>query len=98
MPGPLSQTTISGKVINKKVHNPYKKTPNKETTSAVNSTTAVTTCIANNAEEEEAMILSTIKYNHMKGNTTNAGYKSAIRWYDIYKATDANLSSVFLFG
>ena len=99
MPGPLTQSTLSGKVIKKKVHNPYKKTPNKETNSAVTSTataatTAVTTCIANNAEEEE-MIQSSIKYNHMKGVTTNSGYRSAIKWYDIYKATDANLTAQY---
>ena len=95
MPGPLSQATISGQVI--RIINPYNTNSNRGTPSAASNNTGVTAnsdntrTNTNPAEEEETMILSNLNYNHMKGNTTNAGYRSAIRWYDIYKATDSNL-------
>ncbi len=100
MPGPTVQTDLYGKVVHPL--NVYKTNSNRNTTSAASTNTASTANAGNSAsnnnasnraaEEEEAMIVSTLQYNHMKGNTTNSGYKSAIRWYDIYKATDANLS------
>ena len=89
----LKQSTLSS------VHNPYKiiRNQNSVTVSPATATTRATTTTTttasiNNATTEEDNMGTAHKYNHMRGKTTNAGYRNAIRLYDLYKEKNRDLA------
>ena len=91
--GALVQSTLHS------VINPYKINRNQPTTATTRATTTTTTAststeTADNATtEEDNMGESTVyKYNHMKGKTTNGGYRNAIRLYNLYKDKNRDLA------
>ena len=90
----LKQSTLSS------VHNPYTiiRNQNSVTVSPATATTRATTTTTttasiNNATTEEDNMGTAHKYNHMRGKTTNGGYRNAIRLYNyLYKDKNRDLA------
>ena len=101
-PSSLRQGTLSG------VFNPYRISRNSATSNTASNRasaaaiTTTTTSIVTNSEgtnniattEEDSNMgeSSTYNYVHMKGNTTNGGYRNAIRLYNLYKDQNRDLA------